>query len=344
MEIIQTDQTDRPKSGASCIASLIAASLLILGGLALLVYYLSAADGMFAMSVWQFSLYTLSLLVPIIAGGMWFNAMYRRGKNRQVQWVGGGLAFGLLLILVGIFMLGFATDAINIAWRPVFISWQMLLIVVGVFESSKGRGHIGGGLVAIMAGYFFILPRIANRVPGLIDMPEDFTSVYWPALLIAGGAAIVISIVFRPKWMNKGIRATIEGEFRKEFDKGRRNKRRDYTTDDNSGKVNYDLIFGGTDQVFLDEVFNGGEINIIFGGAKLDLRNTKLPEGVTYFDISTIFGGIEILAPADWNIELKRSAIFGSFNDNRRKAATGSESGSRLIIDVSCVFGGGEIR
>ena len=113
MEIIQKDST---KGGASCVASLIAASLLILGGLALLVYYLAASEGIYAMPVWQFTLYALSPLAPIVAGGMWFGAMYRRGKGSRNQWIGGGLAFGLLLMLVGLFMLGFATDAINMAW------------------------------------------------------------------------------------------------------------------------------------------------------------------------------------------------------------------------------------
>ncbi len=332
---METIQTDRTRNGAACIASIIAASLLILGGLALLVYYLTAADGMFSIPVWQFSLYALSPVVPVVAGGMWINTMYRRGKTGARQWVGGGLALGLMLILVGVFMLGFATDSINMAWRPVFISWQMLVIVIGVFEMCKRRGHIAGGLVAIMAGYFFLIPRIARIFPGLIELPDNFISIYWPALFIAGGAAIIIGMITRPKWLKTGSPNRCFGE------SGRKS---DYTSEDKSGMVKYDLIFGGTDQVFLDPEFNGGEINVIFGGVKLDLRNTKLPSHDVFLKISTIFGGVEILAPNDWDIELKSGALFGGFVDNRRKVVSHDENRGRLIMNTSCVFGGGEIK
>lgn len=338
MEIVQTDRT---KTGAACIASIAAASLLVVGGLALLIYLLTASDGAFAIPVWQFTLYALAPIVPIVAGGMWLNAMYRRGKTRTQNWIGGGLAFGLLLILAGLFMLGFATGAINMEWRPVFISWQMLIIVVGIAEMCKRRGDMGFGLVAIMAGFFFLLPRIARIFPGLIDLPENFTSIYWPVLLIAGGLAIVIGMIVRPRWLRSDWRKEIRDEFRSEF----RSARSEYTSGDSSGQVKYDLIFGGTDQVFLDPEFNGGEINVIFAGAKLDLRNTKLPEGKTvYLEVSAVFGGVEILAPNDWDIDLKRSAVFGSFNDNRRKIASNDENRGRLVMNVSCVFGGGEIK
>jgi hypothetical protein len=49
-----------------------------------------------------------------------------------------------------------------------------------------------------------------------------------------------------------------------------------------------------------------------FGSAKLDLTQALLAPGVTEFAVFAIFGSVELLVPADLEIELDASALFGS--------------------------------
>jgi predicted membrane protein len=109
--------------------------------------------------------------------------------------------------------------------------------------------------------------------------------------------------------------------------------------------IDTEVVFGGSEQVYLDPVFRGGQISTVFGGVKLDLRRTELPEGETWLTVESVFGGVEIDAPAEWNIEIRGESVFGGFTDRRPSAVgDGYGDGRKLIIKASCVFGGGEIK
>jgi hypothetical protein len=49
-----------------------------------------------------------------------------------------------------------------------------------------------------------------------------------------------------------------------------------------------------------------------FGSAKLDLTQALLAPGVTEFAVFAVCGSVELLVPADLEIELDASALFGS--------------------------------
>jgi hypothetical protein len=116
------------------------------------------------------------------------------------------------------------------------------------------------------------------------------------------------------------------------------------SSSERTGKVEYNFVFAGTEQVFLEPEFKGGEINVVFGGMSLDLRNTHLPEGkTTYLEINAVFGGVKILAPSTWDIELKGDAILGGFKDKRRKIVSNDSNAGHLIIKADCICSGGEI-
>ncbi len=61
-----------------------------------------------------------------------------------------------------------------------------------------------------------------------------------------------------------------------------------------------------------------------FGSAKLDLTQALLAPGVTEFAVSAFFGSVELLVPADLEVELDASALFGSVE---RRDSRGGVSG-----------------
>lgn len=335
----------------------IVALLLLTGGIALLGYLLSELPFAGQSIRWIMFLGSFLALIPITAGGVCLARAAksnRRGRHGD-SWLNGAI-FGIVLISVGALLLCFNSGAINPAWRPFFISWPMLIMAIGFLSIFKP--HTVTGTVIMAIGEFFLIPRLGRVYPESWLGSANFTSTYWPILIIVLGLIIVFSIIFRRKHFNP---ETSRGSFDRHTRRsGRHNgnfhrdsnelfnerccdKARDEEEGEQEGMVDYNLIFTGAEQVFLDPVFKGGGINTIFAGMTLDLRKTNLSEGTTYLKIDNIFGGVSILAPDNWNIEIRSSSVFGGFTDNRMKVMHQDDS-RRLVIIASCIFGGGEIK
>ena len=99
--------------------------------------------------------------------------------------------------------------------------------------------------------------------------------------------------------------------------------------------------FSGQNIKFDDQEFKGSEVNAIFGGVTLDLRNAKIKDG-SVIEATAIFGGVTILVPEDLKIEVKSTSIFGGVNDktkyNKKKDKT------TVYVNGCSIFGGVEIK
>lgn len=240
-----------------------------------------------------------------------------------------GILFAFLLIAGGVLLLCFNTEFLNPVWKRFFFSWPMLLFIIGA--SNTCRNHFTSGVIIGAIGYFFLMEKAAQIYPGNVAF-KQFTATYWPGLIIVSGVLILSGILIGP------------GRFgRSHLHKGNRN---DYTpgeNENNDGKINYQFVFGGTEQVILDPVFKGGTIDVTFGGMELDLRRTSLAEGDTFLFIKTVFGGVEITAPDHWNIEIQSKGFVGGVSDSRTKNIDKDHT-KKLIIMAQSTFGGIEIK
>lgn len=240
-----------------------------------------------------------------------------------------GIIFGLLLIIAGLLFLSFNFGWIDAALRPVLFSWPMIFIVLSIISFSKRDYSFG--LISLIVGLFFLLPRIAEAYPGFISgVDTDFARTYWPVLLILLG----IMIVFR---IGSGRGARRHG-FRRH---GFRQIESD-PTENIDGRIEKNVLFSGSESIFLSPVFTGGTINATFGGVVLDLRKTSLPEGETYLDIDAVFGGVELYIPDDWWIETRFHTVFGGVEDKR--LVLQPDHTRKLILQGNLTFGGCEIR
>lgn len=239
-----------------------------------------------------------------------------------------GLGIGILLIVVGAVLLGINFGYISPAIKPVIFSWQSLIILVGIFH-LRNRNQIVWGSIWILVGFFFLIPRIVKSFPDAFPgIGENFTSVYWPLLLIVAGFVIIVFRFILPK--NDAFFA-----FNNKIHHHKRHGSGNSGFEKNS-------IFGGGEHIILEPEFKGGEANSIFGGMTIDLRRTSLPPGDTYLEVNAIFGGVSLYIPGDWNVVTQIDAVFGGFED-RRKVTEPVDNTRRLIIDGTCIFGGGEI-
>ena len=251
---------------------------------------------------------------------------YRRHRRS------GTILTAFVFIAVGIILLCVNTGWMPVEYKRIFISWQMLLIFIGVVKFF--RQHYFAGSAAILVGGFFLMPVINRIDPTFFSfIPADFVQLYWPVFLILLGAFFIL------RWMFPS--STMFSHSRRYSHRHERFSRDDASV--SGGYVEINNLFSGSEQIVLDPEFKGGEVNSVFGGTKLDLRKTNLPEGITTLDLNLVFGGLELYIPADWTVEVKVDFILGGFED-RRYGVQNLDPSRKLIIKGSCILGGGELK
>jgi len=267
-----------------------------------------------------------------IAGASWMGRIIVRGGE---YWKFGGfhngITFALLVVGVGFLLLCLSGGVFPIAWKYFFISWPMLLFVLGC--SALCRIHYGSGIILTAIGIFFLAPRFSGIFPGTA-LDGQFLSTWWPVFIIFGGFLIFFSILLKPKKLFR-VHCHTKGSWEDNH----------VTTqsENNDGKINYKFVFSGTEQVILDPVFKGGNIETVFGGMELDLRRTSLSEGETFLYVKSVFGGVEIKAPEDWHIEIRSDSFFGGVTDDRPKSQH-IDYAKKMIIVANATFGGMVIK
>ena len=85
--------------------------------------------------------------------------------------------------------------------------------------------------------------------------------------------------------------------------------------------------------------FRGGAVTTWFGGGTLDLRGARLdPAGAT-LRTQTVFGGGNLVVPADWRVQTKILPVFGGIGDGRPDGNP-PEGGPTLRLEGVAIFGG----
>ena len=135
----------------------------------------------------------------------------------------------------------------------------------------------------------------------------------WPLILIVIG----LSFIFRKRPAPKNISETDDNYF------------------DEIG------IFGGTERKYVSESLKGGKITCIFGGSEIDLRGSHAQDGAV-IEIFCMFGGVELMLPEDWKVNMDATAIFGGFSDSRKNVVSSSDT--TVHIKGFTMFGGGEVK
>ncbi|MDR1119948.1 MAG: DUF5668 domain-containing protein [Dysgonamonadaceae bacterium] len=303
----------------------VACSIVLMAGGGLLlermmnVFYRTSSDIMVIL------LSLLSVFLYVAGAVLMGRCTNKNRLHRSYVGIHNGTVFALLLIAAGVLLLGFNTGYLPLEWRNFFFSWPMLLLVIGFMNVCRFR--FISGIIIIVAGMFLFLSRATAAY-----FPESFLSTYWPVLIIVLGILLFLAILLKPKRFG---RKCIDG-YRKDIHHANAGA-------DGDGKINYRFVFSGMEQVVLDPVFRGGNIEAIFGGMELDLRRTSLPEGDTFLHVKAIFGGVEITVPDSWEIEIHPKPFAGGVDDSRMKNSDRDKS-RKLVVIAECTFGGIEIK
>lgn len=217
---------------------------------------------------------------------------------------------GIILIFVGIVLIAKRMDFIPYELSHILISWQMLLIGIGLLNIITKENY-RSGLILISIGAFFLIPKA-------FDISHEMRNMMWPAILVVIGALMLIVKDRNKTALKKG------------------------SSDSYIDVLN---VMGGGKRKVTSDNFSGGKVTSIFGGSELDLSSAKMQDKQIVIDVFTIFGGSEIIVPRGWDVHVDVTSIFGGFDDKRGPVdSTHPEFEKVLIIKGVNIFGGGEVK
>lgn len=231
----------------------------------------------------------------------------------------GRIIAGVLLVIFGALFLARSLGTALPAW---IFSWKMLVAVAGFYIGAVNRFRGIFWLLTMAAGLAFlandIFPELGGRAFG------------WPVLLIVLGVYFII----RPR--KKHTRYYHRTRKRWEDNSDAPFSHEDF--------VEAVAIFGQIKKTPISKKFQGGDIVALFGGVKINLSQADI-EGTAEFDLSAVFGGIELVVPPHWKIKSEAVAVFGGIDDKRQNTTEyRTEEDKTLVLTGAVVFGGIEIK
>lgn len=236
--------------------------------------------------------------------------------------------FGVILIVVGVILILERLNLIPESMADMLISWQMLLVGIGVL-SLIGGNRTAGTILIVIGGTFMI--------PELITVPYEVRRIYWPLILVAIGVIILMRQRDHHKLSHRNdpvVNVPNDDTSKSSYSSNSFNTFDDF------------VIFGGREIFVTSQALAGGKATSIFGGIEFDLRKASLQPGGAVIDCVSIFGGCGFKIPMDWNVRNEVTTIFGAFTDKRGDTYNDRyyDPSKTLVIKGISMFGGIEVK
>ena len=212
------------------------------------------------------------------------------------------IVWGLIFIVLGLIV---GLNTLGIASINIFFDgwWTLFLIIPGIMGLFKDKDKTGN-VILLVVGILLLLGS-----QDIINF-ETIMKLVFPAILVIIGLSCLI----------KGLAV-------KEI------KSSDKDT------LKCDAVFTGQ-KVVVENPILGADVNAIFGGLELDLRNSNLKKDIV-ITATSIFGGIDIILPDDVNLKLNTTCILGGIDDKSKK---NKDAKVTIYLNATCVFGGLDIK
>lgn len=228
----------------------------------------------------------------------------------------GKIFWGLILILLGG---GLLLDQLNILDFGDVISlyWPSLLIILGIIGLFDRKSSKTGSLIIIALGALLQLNRM-----DLVTV--DVFRLFFPIILIIVGLSIIFgkgtrkhsSPVDPEKWANANMNM--------------------------EDTLDLFVILSGNTAINQSLNFKGGKATAVLGGIDLDLRQAQLNNNQAFLDVTALFGGVEIVVPDTWRVEINGTPILGGIENSTRPNP--DLDAPVLKVAATAMFGGIDIK
>ena len=211
---------------------------------------------------------------------------------------------GFVLIALGVLFLLDQRDVLD-SGDLIADWWPIVFVVAGFLYLSFSPRHVMVPAVLVIAG-LALLARSLDFVPDWVQ------TVFWPLVLVAIGLWVMFGSGFGAASLQHGNR------------------------------VNSLVAFFGREVVNESQQFGGGSIFTVFGATEVDLRRARPVPGGAAMDVVVAFGGVEIVVPEGWKVDLKGIPLFGGWSNKTNRDLVSADA-PLLSIEALVAFGGLEI-
>lgn len=213
--------------------------------------------------------------------------------------------WGLIFIAAGIGIVG----AMAGAWEfnILFAGWWTLFLIVPAVLGMIEHGIRIGNTIGLVLGAA-LLACCQGWLPW-----EVLSKMLVPVIMILIGGVMVFKNLFH---LNLG-RVKVPNDKRTEEL----------------------VVFSGKNLIIQNE-FYGMEGEAIFGGLTIDLRGAQITENIS-IDAMAVFGGVDILLPANVSVKLSDLSLFGGCSNSRNYSPV---DGPTVYVNATALFGGVEVK
>jgi len=216
----------------------------------------------------------------------------------------GRILVGFVLIALGVLFLLDQSDVLD-SGDLLADWWPIVFVVAGFLYLSFSPRHIMVPAVLIILG-LALLARSLDFVPDWVQ------TLFWPLVLVAVG----LWVMFGSGLGSAGVQS--------------------------GDRVNSLVAFFGREVVSESQQFGGGSIFTVFGATEVDLRRARpVPEGAA-MDVVVAFGGVDIVIPEGWRVEVKGIPLFGGWSNKVSRDLVSADA-PLLSIEALVAFGGLDI-
>ncbi|MFB6105436.1 MAG: hypothetical protein ABEJ70_00545 [Halobacteriaceae archaeon] len=214
----------------------------------------------------------------------------------------GQVVFGALVVLLGVLLLLRTTGVYDGTGLLVYV--PSLFVLLGLYNLVRSgfRNVVGPTVLVLVAG--------AWQLVALDYLSWGEVGQFWPVFVILGGLAVLLGPLRRrrPPGTSEGV-------------------------------VTGFGLFGGVERRVTARAFEGADLLAVFGGVELDLRDAEVAERPAHVTATALFGGVEVIAPREWNVRMEVFPIFGGAEDERARSERTHEEVD-LVVSGFVAFGG----
>jgi hypothetical protein len=215
--------------------------------------------------------------------------------------------FGVVLIGLG---MAWTLDNLGLVDAGAILDWWPALLVL--YGASRLMGL--GSARSTLLGAFFV-------AAGSLMLAQRFALVHvngnviWPLLLVYLGAREVMRTVRRSRPSDSGPAI------------------------DRDDEIHAFSFMGISKRRNQSQAFRGGDLSTVMGIVLLDLRGSKPAEDRVVLDVFACWGGIDVIVPQTWRVELEATPILGGFVDDTHPTWTGTPE-CTLVLRGVAIMGG----
>ncbi|MFI5615823.1 LiaF transmembrane domain-containing protein, partial [Amycolatopsis sp. NPDC051903] len=98
-------------------------------------------------------------------------------------------------------------------------------------------------------------------------------------------------------------------------------------------------LLGGARTVDRSEHFTHADVSAVLGGSALDLRHAHIDDQATV-DAFAFCGGVDVLVPEDWRVQIGGLPILGGYEDKTADDAAPPDDAPVLKVNATALLGG----